>query len=100
MRYRVREMTVTMSALNKKLHMSVSSLATCAMNALVTEYPHDWKQMPDIERRRLVNMCWCNLLPDVSPANDVVTRVSSHARLKHRRCWIVRRYDRQRWKSG
>lgn len=56
MRSRVREMTVTMSVPNKKIHMSVSSLATCAMNALVTEYPHDWKQMPDIERRRLVNM--------------------------------------------
>ena len=36
--------------------MSVSSLTTCAMNALVTEYPCDWEQMPDIERRRLVNM--------------------------------------------
>jgi len=26
------------------------------MNALLTEYPHDWNQMPDIERRRLINM--------------------------------------------
>lgn len=66
------------------------------MNALVAEYPHDWNQMPDIERRRLINMylnsialhhyglsisihvCWCSLLPRASHANDFVTRVSSH----------------------
>lgn len=36
--------------------MHVSSLISQAMNVLVTEYPDDWNELPDIERRRLVNM--------------------------------------------